>query len=308
MSYCYPRQTTCDPVNLQKAVNNGYRLLGALPAQGDVIGFDNGNVVWTTYGSIKPDLQHVLEQGHVATDKFIQLNGPNISDPSTTLEPEKITMVDSSYTNEMTAIEQKLTHLPYTNISKADSQRLERLTVGTNELTATDQTLQNAAGNTNVIQAESIKLTNSGTNEIKATEQTLESGLNKNKITASEQKISISPLTYFSATPTEITLANPTDTIGITPLDITIKSINVPAEYVGVYDTNVTIPSITLKNHKIIMINKSAGSINMTIPSIWYQGIQYNGITLSVQGSYCVAVYDNTDYWVIGSYTIVGIL
>jgi hypothetical protein len=306
MSYCYPRQTTCDPVNLQKAVNNGYRLLGALPTQGDVIGFDNGNVVWTN-ASINPDLQAVLEAGHVATNKFIQLNGPNISDPSTTLEPEKITMVDSIFTNEMSAIEQKLTHLPFTNISKADSQRLES-SVGTNELTATEQTLQNTVG-TNVIQAESIKLTNGGTNEIKATEQTLESGSNKNKITASEERISSNITTYFSATPTSITLANPTDTIGITSLDITIKTINVPAEYLGVYDTNVTIPSITLKNHKIIMINKSSGSIDITIPStIWYQGIQYNGITLSVTGSYCVAVYDNTDYWVIGSYTIAGIL
>jgi len=78
MSYCNkPQFIIPDPtINLQRVVNNGYKLQNNLPSQGNVIGFDNGNVVWGNFGGGgTQNLSQVLTQGNTATNSIILTDG-----------------------------------------------------------------------------------------------------------------------------------------------------------------------------------------------------------------------------------------
>jgi hypothetical protein len=228
--YCNTKQLILpDPtINLQRVVDNGYKLQGVPPNSGQTVGYNGSNVVWVDSVSSVPNLQEVLDEGHTATDVPIQLNGPNTADAFTVMEHD-IFKIDnqSGYTNEMTALKNELKQGTNTNNLTATTQTIQNTTgdtnistaiqnelkqgTNTNNLTATTHTIQNSTGGTNISTAirQTIQNNAGDTNISEAGQNRLQQDLKTNISNATTILISDSGNTN-TITATSNTIYKPT--------------------------------------------------------------------------------------------------
>jgi hypothetical protein len=273
-----------DPtINLQRVIDNGDRLQGLKPSSGQLLTF-NGNLVWNDVPLTIPTLQEVLEQGYNATIP-IELD----SSDNVVIDNDDLLFTAINGTSKLSATEKDF-FSSTTSISTAETQTFTDNS-NTLVLTAENQTFT-TDDYTNVYTATSFQLTSTGTNLITATEQLINDN-GTHLMTASEQTISNSTNTSsYSATPTQVTLTNGTDSVVLKPLSIEISSINVPAEFVGFYDdTTGNVPTISLNEHKITLTNKGVPVNKYFIP---FEDYETNAVFPTDEVVNCMARHLNT--------------